>query len=127
MGTVSSTYRIICLSHDPALVVEEPEWQGMPDALAGLAAGLPGHPSCELLVGRFSYPLVEVCCPRQHSNGPLHRGFHPHSDEWVDASWLRLVLLAGADVAGRSRLRPCWTYERAHRLRAELLDEAERP
>lgn len=115
---MSSSYRAICLSHTPALVVEEPEWQTMDVALAGFAAGVPGHSSCDLLLGRYSYPLVEVCCPRGHGGG-----IHHHSDRWVDASWLRLMLLAGPEAAKTARVSGCWTFDRVDRLRAELLDE----
>lgn len=71
-----------------------------------LDAGVDGHRSCDLVLGRFSYPLIEVC----------------EAGDWLDAGWLRLLLLAGPDAARTARLRG-WTFERASRLRAELLDE----
>lgn len=123
-SAMSSRYRIICLSHDPAIVVLEPDWPQPDDPLRVLAdrASLPEHANCELVVGRFSYPLVQVCCPQsmERSNGPLHIGYHPHSDEWIDAGWLRLLLAAGPDAAKRARVPGCWSYERANRLRLEL-------
>lgn len=112
------------MSHDPALVVMDYEWPDAASALSALSdpAGISPHGTCELVIGRYSYPLVEVCCPRfiGRSNSVLHIGAHPHKDGWIDASWLRLAVLAGQDVAWRANLPGCWTYERAKRLRLEL-------
>lgn len=119
---MSSTYEIICLSHDPALAASG-EWSSSAEALAAIAEGIAEHPSCELVVGRYSSPLVSVCCPRQKPddpNRPLHHGYHPHSDDWVDANWLRLAVLAGPEMSKAARLPGCWDYERARRLRLEL-------
>ncbi len=122
---MSSEYRILCLSHDPAIVVpSEDGWHRPEEALAAVAdrtgpAEL--HANCALLVGRYSYPLVEVCCPRQTAiRQPGHSGYHPNSDEWVDAAWLRLLAVTTAEQRAPLRLPGCWTHETALRLRYEL-------
>lgn len=123
---MSSTYRPLCLSHDPALVLDD-EWQSgndgrveMADILnLGKEYPLEGHETCELVGGRFSYPLIEVYCPagcRWHGSG-----------EWVRVEWLRLARAAHLNTTGRTvgltkalgDLR-CWTPERLHRLRHHL-------
>lgn len=133
---MSSVYRILCVSHDPALVLK-PEYQSGRDGrtLAAHAAAHPdeyeelaAHANCDLLVGRYSYPLVEVGCPAPPKDKtPSHYPYHPHACKWVDAKWLRLLLhakqqdgetplgKAAADVDG------CWSASRLDRLRHELL------
>lgn len=67
---MSSTYRVICLSHDPGLTVPDPETQDHALIEMWLRRGsavrdqrLPGHGRCDLVAGRFSYPMIEVFCP----------------------------------------------------------------
>lgn len=62
---MSSVYRILCLNHDPALEVGDDGWRSAQEALAAVAdrEAAPGYPRCDLMVGRYSYPLVEVCWP----------------------------------------------------------------
>ena len=127
---MSSTYRILCLSHDPAIVIEYPEFSsgsnGRELAEAAVLRGIEGHEGCDLLIGRYSYPLVEVGCPdrsREHVGG-----YHPHDTKWVDASWLKLLYLAQRapegcperQLAERAPMPGCWTPEHLHRLRNEL-------
>lgn len=120
---MSSDYRVICLSHDPAIEVDH-DWIDADRALASIRDGLEEeHPSCDLLVGRWSGGLVEVCCPGMVNGAPSnHSGWH-REPKWADAGWLRLAVLAGLDVVKLARLYPCWTYDRAHRLRV-ILDVA---
>jgi hypothetical protein len=81
---VSSTYRVICASHDPALVLDSPEWtdpDGMVGALRGRRNGgvlLAEHRDCTLLGGRYSYPLIAV--------------YSDDSGHWIDVELLRLLL-----------------------------------
>jgi hypothetical protein len=138
---MSSTYRILCLSHDPAIELA-PEWSG-PTGQSGWAAAIAAaadpasderlaeHVACDLLVGRYSYPLIEVACPPtnhrdvRHFHGP---GGGTHSVEyWVDADWLRLLTLAResadenmAALLRRHRFVFCWTPTRLNRLRDHL-------
>ncbi|MFD5245033.1 hypothetical protein ACFWIW_10840 [Amycolatopsis sp. NPDC058340] len=127
---MSSMYRILCLSHDPAIVIEHPEFHsgsnGRELAEAVVLRGIEGHKGCDLLIGRYSYPLIEVGCPdrtREHVGG-----YHPHHTVWVDAIWLKLLYLAQRapkdsperQLAERAPMPGCWTPERLHCLRTEL-------
>lgn len=123
---MSSEYRVICMSHDPAFEVDH-DWPDPEKALASIRDRRhDDHPSCDLVVGRWSGGPVELCCPgsppgpgstvdtRRH-----HHGWH-RDPLWTDAGWLRLLIHAGADLASRARVYPCWSFERAFRLRNVL-------
>jgi hypothetical protein len=122
---VSSIYRVVCLSHDPA--IEASEHQRPEHAEQAIAADIDGHHGCDLMIGRYSYPLVELGCPPSAAT----RG-HPGSScchgttQWIDADWLRLLAAVQQDPAGRaSQLAGsgnfrCWTVKRLQRLRLEL-------
>lgn len=126
---MSSIYQLLCLSHDPAISVgveyaTEGEWRSAEPALeavrtrSGVAAQ---HVNCDLLVGRYSSPLVKVCCPRSASaSARVCAWYHPHSDLWVDAGWLRLLALSTEEQRKRAQHTGCWRWETAHRLRIEL-------
>lgn len=133
---MSSAYRILCLTHDPATDIAGPDvddgWTQPEPALAAIAdrthALTAPHAGCDLVLGRYSYPLVEVACPRSTpgftAQGPgcFHTG-----PQWVDAAWLRLLWHAaqwpnihpGLTTATEEAGRLCWTPQRAHRLRYE--------
>lgn len=113
---MSSDFQIICLSHDPALTIEQ-DYPTSEQAIAD-AADHYAHPECDLIVGRWSGGLVELCCPGMVEGRaiPDHSGWH-RDDEWVDAAWLRLALLAGAATTANARVPGCWKYLRLHRLR----------
>jgi hypothetical protein len=133
---VSSLYRILCLSHDPAIVIPDLEWAnstGMECALAHVESRdfddtLYLHRTCDLMGGRYSYPLIEVYCPpfRESKPSPCNR----HSDgQWIDAHWLRLLsaVHTSFDVGSLSpittavgRIDKCWSKDRLRRLRVEL-------
>lgn len=127
---MSSTYDILCMSHDPAVkaAVNAPS---APEASAAVFEIRRGelyaeHKNCDLLIGRYSYPLVEVCCPGRLGLA-VHPGSTHSSDEWADVRWLRLLYAAlsgprdtaSAAVAAALTSR-CWSWERLHRLRFEL-------
>jgi len=120
---VSSDYIILCLSHDPAIEVYGDDLPWSPsDALC--AAANPDHPdhpealtrhaACDLLVGRFSTPLIEVACP-----GGGERCHHGWTfGTWIEVGWLLLLhdaYNAGRDLAGYG-LPSCWTPQRLARL-----------
>lgn len=80
---MSSTYRRICLNHNPPLVLEEDLFQHRITGELRHEA----HPGCSMAVGRYSAALIEVWLP--------DRG------EWVDVAWvLRFPDLARAIVDG---------------------------
>lgn len=86
---MSSTYRAICIAHQPALIPSDAQ----PTAEAALAdARLRRHTECELLVGRWSGGLVEIGCPP--TDGHQGDRYHPYGTTWVDATWLRIAALA---------------------------------
>lgn len=116
---MSSAYRLLCLSHDPALVIDiELDRDTVP---ADDHPALEGHQGCDLAMGRFSYPLIEVgCLPYS----PGCKGCHRTTNR-TDSDWLRL--LAAATTAPNSVsievLAPvtrCWPLERLRKLRNEL-------
>lgn len=120
---MSSTYRILCLSHDPATTTGD--YRSREAAEAAISHGVDGHPNCDLSIGRYSYPLVEAGCPATKHQPANLRCCHGGT-AWVDADWLRL-LAAGyqtedpAVQAAVSELRQhCWSWERLRRLRDEL-------
>ncbi|GIE30153.1 hypothetical protein Ait01nite_031980 [Actinoplanes italicus] len=121
---MSSDYRLLCMAHDPAIVIDidatRPEIALAAILDRGAHEALRAHAHCPLLVGRYSYPLVEVCCPgSQHDH-------HPRLDKWIDASLLKVAALAWmqgpseAMSAALSRLPRCWEPIRLGRLRYEL-------
>lgn len=122
---MSSHYAILCLSHDPAITVGWDENWRVPETPLAIVANrtdprIASHKTCRLLVGRYSYPLIEVCCPRSTGNDPGHSGFHPHSDHWIDAGWLRLLAVSTEAQRKAAERTGCWLYNTAHRLRLEL-------
>lgn len=123
---MSSVYRILCVSHDPALDYGEYRSRGEVEDAVRADGGQ--HADCDLMLGRYSYPLVEVGCPAllgcERAGGRLC-GSHGHT-EWVDVAWLRILAAAhqaGTDqmrqLAGATQLRH-WSWERLRRLRHEL-------
>lgn len=127
---MSSYYRLLCLSHDPAIVIDGDD-RSRDTAIARAHAGVPDHVGCDLLIGRYSAPLVEVCCPTRTAPGPTpawHPGWRWHAQPiWADAALLRLALLAieradGDEAIGRAirQLPECWSWTRLRRLAPEL-------
>jgi hypothetical protein len=127
---VSSTYHVLCLSHDPAIIVSSGEWNNAAEAIE--RAGDPGrfddmaaHQNCDLLVGRYSYPLVEVGCPPRENSAT--GCVHLHA-QWLRVEWVRLLAACldvepaplRAAVEELTRHHRCWSRERIQRLRSEL-------
>lgn len=113
---MSSDYRRICLSHDPAIVIDDDEFSTLDAALAASVADT-AHKHCDVMIGQYSYPLVRLFCLPGHG----------HSDtKDIDPSWLRLLWAAvyrgeahevTAAIKGLDR---CWSVSRVQRLRYEL-------
>lgn len=125
---MSSTYRLLCLAHDPALIIDR-EWNRPDDATAAaqnIATTAPEHAKCDLLIGRWSGALIEVGCPpRADGRATHHQSWHRNTI-WTETSWLRLALIASStDRASRAELAQingrCWSATRLYRLRT-LLD-----
>lgn len=125
---MSSTYRLLCLNHCPALVIDGPDWQDPAPAIdAALNRDAHGwlaeyHPTCDLLVGRYSASLVAVCCPAAPGR-PAH-GNHSGA-EWVELDWLVLLHAASCGapddriaqaIKALGRSASCWSWERLDRL-----------
>ena len=128
-GAVSSTYSLICLSHDPAIEVYDITHGHRDEALAA-ALSHPEHPHCDIAVARYSGALVEVACLPGSPELPLrhrgHSGWHRDA-EWVDAVWLKALILAldyapedARKAVGLPFAAHCWPPDRVNRLRPVL-------
>lgn len=120
---MSSTYYVLCLSHDPAITIRD--CGGADDAAKAVAAGIEGHLDCDLLIERVSGGPVEYGCPPRDWPRPEVRCRHS-STAWVDTEWLRLLAAAHQstdpavhEAIGRGHFY-CWTRDRLHRLRHSL-------
>jgi hypothetical protein len=139
---VSSIYRLICLSHNPGIPLDT-EWHSGQDGRAVAESTLTTlkempqnwgegddelleHANCDIVIGSYSYPLVEV-------------GWHPTGGrwdyvKWIDVQWLRTLahlyhVIADPNI-NVSRDSPVeftwgadltfWSPERVDRLRGEL-------
>jgi hypothetical protein len=122
---VSSAYRALCLLHPRAqdTGVEFSSAAELEGALANRANHpvFTDHVDCDLVGGRYSYPLIEVYCPGHSISG--HR-----EGEWTDQGWLALLLAATDASIANAALVPavrraspcCWTPDRIERLRPHL-------
>lgn len=119
---MSSDYDALCLSHDPAIIL------GMDESSydAALHRARIDHPRCDLVVGRWSGGLVELCCPAmpvdREDQGKPHSGWH-RDPIWADAGLLHIAAVvvqrAENDVALETALRKlpmCWTPQRLRLL-----------
>lgn len=125
---MSSTYRVLCLSHDPAIIAADGDWNRPEFAETAVREGVEGHETCDLLIGRYSYPLVEVGCPGSTIRPDGTPGCTWHgSTNWIDKDWLRLLWYAQqqdgqpilAKVGHQHEFR-CWTPQRLARIADEL-------
>lgn len=127
---MSSTYRILCLSHDPALVTDI-EWSSGTDNVAAVEraarTGVPGHEACDVLIGRWSGSIVEFGCTKAVKD-ERHACWH-NGAYWVDVLWLRLLALARRAPEGSTermlaaRADRCWSPGRVDRLRHLLFPD----
>jgi hypothetical protein len=127
---VSSNYSVLCLSHDPAIIVHDPGFNRPEQAEAAIRAGIQGHEECDLAIGRYSYPLVELGCPTSRHQPDSRRPgalrcYHGNT-QWTDKEWLLLLAAAyqSTDPAVREAAKEgyhhCLPWERLRRLRVEL-------
>lgn len=128
---MSSNYSVLCLSHDPAIIVHDPGFNRPEQAEAAIRDGITGHEDCDLMIGRYSYPLVELGCPaHKYQPGVVRPNgitcCHGHTD-WVDRDWLWILAAAyqSPDPDMRAAIekghrQQCLPWERLRRLRVEL-------
>ena len=117
---MSSIYRAICLSHTPAIALDK-EWHSGHDGRSAIYGAIKsqfieGHTECDLLMGRYSYPLVEIGCP-----GAPHCRNH-HGPIWIHPDWLRLLSRAiswNLEIP-YTLTRSCWTLDRLKKIRLHL-------
>jgi hypothetical protein len=117
---MSSSYYLLCLSHDPAFRIMEID----PKSEISSYDDLPElHPNCDLLTVRVSGAPIEFGCLGRLVTGSC-RG-HEEAN-WVKADWLRILAIAQdarAEEVRRIRERPdlrCWDFGRIYRLRNYL-------
>jgi len=130
---MSSVYRVLCLNHDPAIVIDR-DWDNGPEAIDAAANPdhhevLEFHTSCDLLVGRWSGSLCEVGCPPQPHEADKYGACYHTGPQWTSVDWLRLFeaalhVLPNPEVEKALKVfrRPyrCWSPERVERLRSVL-------
>lgn len=126
---MSSTYKVLCLSHDPAITADD-GYHSAAEAERAIQNGVEGHETCDLMIGAYSYPLVNLGCPGLRPDGrrlPAGcTGYHKAA-KWVDVAWIRILAHAQQQPAG-SELRTlsganevrCFSPERLRRLYGEL-------
>lgn len=129
---MSSVYRVLCLSHPTAIELNVE--MDRPETLEGLLAGqahpdLRGHPGCDLVGGRYSYPLIKVYCPPRmvgSTAAPGARRCAHNGGEWIDVEWMRVALAyIRTDPQRPVELPRCWPASRLERLAHDLrVDEA---
>ncbi|MFF4552747.1 hypothetical protein [Streptomyces sp. NPDC001422] len=122
---MSSNYRVLCLSHDPAIIARDHDYNRPEQAEAAIRDGIQDHEHCDLAIGRYSYPLIELGCPATRDQPAKLRCTHAGT-EWTDKDWLLLLAAAyqstDPDVrqAVQDGYHGCLPWERLQRLRAEL-------
>ncbi|MEU8756243.1 hypothetical protein AB0C88_37725 [Streptomyces chartreusis] len=122
---MSSTYSVLCLSHDPAIIVHDPGYNRPEQAEAAVRDGVTGHEHCDLMIGRYSYPLVELGCPATRDQPAQLRCCHSGTS-WTDKDWLLLLTAAYQSTdptvleAIKAGYHGCLPWERLSRLRIEL-------
>lgn len=113
---MSSTYRFLCLAHDPVIEVGgRAETQSLNEAVGlaerrATAPELVEHRGCRLLVGRFSAALVEV--------------YDPKTRHWLDIDTFHLLVAGRAAGVTEAILEPFtrrgWDADTITRLRPYL-------
>ena len=51
---MSSTYYVLCLSHDPAITVNDSGYSSPEAAEEAIRDRASGHEACDLMIGRYS-------------------------------------------------------------------------
>lgn len=120
---MSSQYKLICLTHDPGIEVgDEADWR-KPEMAIGAIVMRSGpaeeHKACDLVVGRYSYPLIEVACLGV-PDSVAHGGYHAMHPMWFKTGWLRLLHHSRMNDDATDRIvgnaAGCWPGARLDRL-----------
>lgn len=126
---MSSDYHVLCLSHDPA--IKATDALSFEAAEQAIREGIDGHEACDLMIGAYSYPLVDLGCPGNSLDHPrpgAHRCPSLHTTtKWVGVAWIRILAHAQRQPEGtqlhtlaKATALGCFSPERLHRLRDEL-------
>jgi len=117
---VSSSYHVMCLSHDPAIFVAG-DFNSRREADSAISVGFESHPGCDFLIMRMSGAPVEFTC-----TGQTDACRHDYAED-VDADWLRILryFQPTEDLEYLAKLRMShrlrhWTDKRLERLAAHL-------
>lgn len=117
---MSSSYYILCMSHEPAIIVQD-HHNSRREADAAIAVGYETHPGCDFLIMRVSGAPVEFIC-----TGQTEACRHDYAEE-VGADWLRILRYfqptEDLEYLAKIRQRPTlrhWTDKRLERLAAHL-------
>lgn len=124
---MSSQYKLICLSHNPGIEIGPDDWYTAEQAIGSIAlrsGPATDHKACDLVIGRYSYPIIEVCCPGCRNSG----GYHA-APKTTEVGWLRLLWHSRQNNDATDKLirsdAQCWPTERLDRLAPLLgVDEA---
>lgn len=121
---MSSTYDLICLSHEPALPLGmEMNRDQFGRIVEAREYAVDDHAECDIMVGRWSGGLVEMGC-LGNSN---HPSMYHTNVRWLEIALLRVLYQAARapkDDQLASALGPvlstCWSWRRLDRLRVLL-------
>lgn len=129
---MSSTYRGICLNHAPALEFPvDSVYQSLPEFVDMIHRGkdlairdrtdtleIVAHAGCDVIVGEYSYPLVEIYCVSFE-----HNHARPERFSAKDLNWLWHKLNSDRRRERREarhtlaqQAAPCWNLDRLNRL-----------
>lgn len=125
---MSSSFRPICLNHDPAILIGVDGFPDYDNVAEALAAGWAEHPRCLVIIGQWSGGLVELICPGSERNSPAEGLRHRQSqhpavhlyDREVEPVWLRYLAMSGEIVRSAAGSTGCWTYDTAVKLKPIL-------
>ena len=117
---MSSTYKLLCLSHDPAMVISDDDICNEFTPNRNHPA-LEDHVNCDIMIGAYSYPLVRVGCLGTQMEGISGCLGHHCSTNWIDIDWIQLLhVLYNSEIPeiewkNDNNFR-CWTKQRVQRI-----------
>lgn len=119
---MSSVYRLMCLSHIPVIGVVDREWESGNNGFAASEQALLKKDygdfhtdKCDIVIGRFSYPLIEV--------GYIQK-YNPNKVEWIDHDYIVAIFHAALStqqpVLAKLNKLEFWTADRLASISTEL-------